>query len=102
MMSKQFPVPFEKGMTTGGVIVISLGAILIVLVGWKIVGWVLIAYGILLLFLAYHMGAAPLVDDEETGILIPDTNDPSAAPKAGTERTPPEWLTDHEVQNLVN
>jgi hypothetical protein len=102
MLYKEFPVPLEKGMTKGGVIVILLGAILVVFVGWTIIGWVLIAYGILLLFLAYHMGNAPLVDDEETGILIRDASDPSAAPKAGIERTPPEWLTDHEIQNLAN
>ena len=101
-MSKQFPIPLEKGMTKGGVITIFLGTILIVLAGWKIVGWVFIAYGILLLFLAYHLGNAPLVDDEESGILIRETSDPSAAPKAGTEKKPPEWLGDHEVQNLAN
>jgi hypothetical protein len=102
MLSKQFPIPLEKGMTKGSVITIFLGAMFIVLAGWKIVGWVFIAYGILLLFLAYHLGNAPLVDDEETGILIRDASDPSAAPKAGIERTPPEWLTDHEIQNLAN
>jgi hypothetical protein len=102
MLSKQFPIPLEKGMTTGGVIAVSLGAILIVLVGWKVVGWVFIAYGILLFFLAYHMGSAPVLDDEETGILICDSGEPSVSPQAGTERNPPEWLPDHEVQNLAN
>ena len=102
MLSKQFPIPLEKGMTKGGVIIIFLGATLIVLAGWKIVGWVLIVYGILLLFLAYHLGVAPLVDDEETGILIRDASDPCAVPRAGTEKKSPEWLGDHEVQNLAN
>ncbi len=102
MLSRQFPIPLEKGMTTGGVIVVSLGAILIVLVGWKIVGWVFIAYGLLLFFLAYHMGSAPVVDDEETGVLVCDASDPSVTLKAGTEKKPPEWLPDHEVQNLAN
>jgi hypothetical protein len=102
MLSKQFPIPLEKGMTKGGVITIFLGTILIVLAGWKIVGWVFIAYGILLLFLAYQMGNAPLVDDEEMGILIGDASDPSPDPRAGTEKKSPEWLSDHEVQNLAN
>jgi hypothetical protein len=102
MLSKQFPIPLEKGMTKGSVITIFLGAMFIVLAGWKIVGWVFIAYGILLLFLAYHLGNAPLVDDEETGILIRDASDPCAVPRAGTEKKSPEWLGDHEVQNLAN
>lgn len=102
MLSKQFPVPLEKGMTKCGVIAIFLGAILIVLVGWKIVGWVVIAYGVLFFFLAYHMGKAPVVDDEEMGILICDASDLFAVPNAETEKIPPEWLTDHEVRNLVN
>lgn len=102
MLNKQFPIPLEKGMTKGGVITIFLGAILIVLVGWKVMGWVLLAYGILLLFLAYHLGKAPLVEDEETGIFIQGAIDPSVAPQAGADRTRPEWLTDHEVQNMAN
>ena len=102
MLNKQFPIPLEKGMTTGGVLAVSLGTILIVVVGWKTVGWVLIAYGILLFFLAYHMGSAPVVDDEEMGVLVCDASDSNVTPQAETERKSPEWLPDHEVQNVAN
>jgi hypothetical protein len=102
MLNKPFPIPLEKGMAKGGVLVVFLGALLIVYVGWTIVGWVVVFYGILLLFLAYHMAVAPLVDDEDTGILIRDVNELGTAPKAGTQRKSPEWLADHEAQKLTN
>lgn len=102
MLSKQFPIPLEKGMTKAAVVAILVGTILIVFVGWKTIGWVLVAYALLTLYLAYHMGAAPCLDDQETGIIIPDTTDPSAVPWVGTERPQPEWMPDHEVQNLAN
>lgn len=65
-MDKEFPIPLHNGMTKVAIITILLGALLAALAGWKTVGWVLAAYGLLTLYLAYHFGRAPYLDDLET------------------------------------
>ena len=70
MLNKEFPVPLEKWMTKIAILAILVGATLVAFIGWKIVGGVIMAYGILILFLAYHMGAAPCLEEVDRDIYI--------------------------------
>jgi hypothetical protein len=46
-----------------------LGALLMGLTSWKIPGGVIVTYGILVLYLAYHVSAAPCVDDPDSDLI---------------------------------
>ena len=102
MLKKEFPVPLEKWMTKIAILAIFVGAILVAFVGWKIVGGVIIAYGILTLFLAYHMGAAPCLEELDRDVYGVRIEKHSIDPADAAGELQPEWSTEPNVRNVAN
>jgi hypothetical protein len=101
MLNREFPVPLEKWMTKIAVLAIIVGALLVAFVDWKIIGGVIIAYGVLTLFMAYHMGAAPCLEEVDRDVYIVKTKKPTADPADG-EEAQTEWLAESNIQNVAN
>ena len=102
MLDKEFPVPLEKWMTKIAILAILVGALLIAFIGWKIFGGIVITYGILTLFLAYHMGAAPYLDEVNENVYVVKVKEPSVDPVDETEEMQPEWLAESKIQNATH
>jgi hypothetical protein len=102
MLKRDFPIPLERWMTGVAILAILLGAIIIAFVGWTLVGAVIVFYGVLFLFLAYHMGAAPCIDETETGEWILRIDDRDVTPADETGEMQPDWLTEYEARNPAN
>lgn len=102
MLNKEFPVPLEKWMTRIAILAILVGAVLVVFIGWVIVGGVLIAYGALTMFLAYHMGSAPCLEEMDRDIYVVKTRRSRAVRADREEEMQPEWLAESKVQKVAN
>jgi hypothetical protein len=102
MLKKEFPVPLEKWMTKIAILAIIAGTLLFAVVGWKIIGGVVISYGILILFLAYHMGAAPCLEEVNKDIYRVRIKEPGMDPANGTEEMHPDWLAESKIQNVTH
>ena len=68
MLVQKSTLHLAKGMVGIAVSAMFMGALFIGLTSWTVAGWVMIAYGILVLYLAYHVSAAPCIDEPD-----PDT-----------------------------
>ncbi len=73
MLGNEFPVLFENDVARTACLSILLGATLLRSAGWTVVGWSLIAFGILALWLAHQLAIAPYWDEPDE---IPDTTRP--------------------------
>jgi hypothetical protein len=82
-------------MTGFGILAIFLGAMLIALVGWKTFGVVVVIYGLLCLFLAYHLAVAPCVEELERGDLIRRRSELNAEGDDILGELPSQWLADY-------
>jgi hypothetical protein len=102
MMKREFPIPLERWLTGFGILAILLGAVLIAFVGWKTLGAVVVVYGLLSLFLAYHMGDAPCLEELETGDLILSKSNFNAEFDAKPGEMQPDWLADYKARNLAH
>lgn len=65
MFEQKPTVHLARGMVGVAMSVMLLGALLIGMTTWKVPGWVGVTYGLLILYLAYHVSAAPCLDDLE-------------------------------------
>ena len=66
-MSEQKPtVHLAKAMVGVAISAMLLGALLIGATSWKAPGWVGVTYGILILYLAYHVSTAPCLDESDS------------------------------------
>ena len=102
MLNKEFPVPLEKWMIKMAILAILAGAVLVAFIGWVIVGGVIIAYGVLTLFLAYHMGSAPCLEEVDRDVYVVKTKRSRVAQADREEELQPEWLAESNVQKMAN
>ena len=58
-----FIIPLDDDMTRLAVITISLGAVLIRFAHWPVLGWTFVVFGLVKLWLAYHLAIAPCTDE---------------------------------------
>jgi hypothetical protein len=65
MFEQKPTVHLARGMVWVAMSVMLLGAMLIGMTTWKVPGWVGVTYGVLILYLAYHVSAAPCIEDPE-------------------------------------
>lgn len=65
MWHREFPVKLDDFVTRMAVIAFAVGVAVLVFLGWKIVGWILVAFGIQALIFAYLLGNAPAWEIEE-------------------------------------
>ena len=59
MLEKEFPIPLNDKTVRIACIAILLGGVIIRFAGWSTIGWVVVAYGILTLWLAHLIAIAP-------------------------------------------
>ena len=69
MLVRKSTLHLAKGMVGIAISAMILGALLMGLTSWKIPGGVIVTYGILVLYLAYHVSAAPCVDDPDSDLI---------------------------------
>jgi hypothetical protein len=60
MLDQEFPIPLDDKTARLACVVVLLGAATIRFGGWTILGCVIVAYGILTLWLAYLIAVAPI------------------------------------------
>lgn len=65
MLEQKPTIHLAKGMVGVAVSAVLLGALLVGVTSWKVPGWVIVTYGALILYLAYHVSAAPCLDEPE-------------------------------------
>jgi len=70
MFEQKSTLHLAKGMAGIAILAMLLGALLIGATSWKVPGWVIVTYGILVLFLAYHVSAAPCLDEPDSDAMI--------------------------------
>jgi hypothetical protein len=63
MLDEEFPIPLDDDVTRIAVITVFVGSLLIRFAHWMTAGWVLVAFGILTLWLAHQLALAPEYDD---------------------------------------
>ena len=69
MLVRKSTLHLAKGMVGIAISAMILGAPLMGLTSWKIPGGVIVTYGILVLYLAYHVSAAPCLDDPDSDLI---------------------------------
>ena len=69
MLVQKSTLHLAKGMVGIAISAMLLGALLIGLTSWTAAGWVMVAYGILVLYLAYHVSAAPCLDEPDSDTI---------------------------------
>jgi len=102
MLNNEFFIPMEKWMTGASILAILLGAVLIAVVDWTLLGGVIVVYGVLSLFLAYHLGVAPCVEELETGGIVLVRSSSDAKLRGETGEMQPEWLAEYETQKVAH
>jgi hypothetical protein len=102
MLKNEFFIPMEKWMTGFSILAILLGAVIIAIIDWTILGGVIVVYGALSLFLAYHLGVAPCVEELETGEILLVRSSLDARPRGETGEMQPEWLAEYETQKVAH
>lgn len=69
MLVQKSTLHLAKGMVGIALSAMLLGALLIGMTSWKVPGGVIVTYGILTLFLAYHVSAAPCLDEPDPEVF---------------------------------
>jgi hypothetical protein len=59
MLDKELPLSLNNSLTRMACIVVLFGAIAIRFVEWPVIGWAIVAYGLLALLLAHLVAVAP-------------------------------------------
>lgn len=64
-LKRKSTVHLAVGMVGVAISAMLLGALLICTTSWKLPGWVIVTYGLLILYLAHHVSAAPCWDEPD-------------------------------------
>ena len=70
MLQSKPTVHLARAMVGAAISAMLLGALLIGATSWKVPGWVIVTYGILILYLAYHVSAAPCLDEPDMDEMV--------------------------------
>lgn len=70
MLVRKSTLHLAKGMVGIAISAMLMGALFIGLTSWTAAGWVMVAYGILVLYLAYHVSAAPCLDEPDPDTIL--------------------------------
>jgi hypothetical protein len=62
-LNRQFPIALDDSLTRLATITVLLGAALFRVTGWATVGWVAVAFGIVMLWLAHEVAVAPYAEE---------------------------------------
>ena len=65
MLSREFPIQLDDSMTRTAVLAALLGAFAHYFLDWTVLGWAVIIFGLLMLWLAHQFAIAPCCDEPE-------------------------------------
>jgi hypothetical protein len=103
MRGREFSNSLERGLMAAAILMILVGAVVIELVGWKVVGWILVIYGAMTVYLAYQLIVAPCIDDFDACATALDPRDSNADFWRGWAAIPPESSSvERQFQELAN
>jgi hypothetical protein len=103
MRGKELSNSLERGMMMAAILMILVGAVVIDLASWKVVGWILLIYGAMTVYLTYQLMVAPCLDDMDPGAGDPDPGDSDADFWRGWGAVPPESPSvERQFQELSN
>ena len=90
-------VHLAVGMVGAAISVILLGALLICATSWKLPGWVIVTYGLLILYLAHHVSAAPCWDEPDAESRTRSSSKTNADGKERLEERTAEALAKYHI-----
>jgi len=97
MLQPKSTVHLARRMAGVAMSAMLLGALLIGATSWKAPGWVMVTYGVLVLFLAYHVSAAPCMDEPESEARIRVPHSTNADCKERLEELTAEALASYRI-----
>jgi hypothetical protein len=63
MLDKEFPLPLDNDVTRIAVVAVLIGAMFIRFAHWLAAGWLIVAFGLVALWLAHQLAIAPNYDE---------------------------------------
>jgi hypothetical protein len=90
-------VRLAVGMVGAAIAAMLLGALLICATSWKLPGWVIVTYGVLILYLAHHVSAAPCWDEPDAESRARSPSRANAGGKERLEERTAEALTKYRI-----
>ena len=90
-------VHLAVGMVGAAISAMLLGALLICATSWKVPGWVIVTYGLLILYLAHHVSAAPCWDEPDAELRARSPSRTNADGKERLEERIAEALAKHRI-----
>ena len=90
MRGKECSNSLERRLMVAAILMVLVGAAVMDLVGWKVVGWILVAYGAMTVYLTYQLIVAPFLDDPDAGATALDPGDSNTDFWRGWAAIPPE------------
>lgn len=97
MLQPKSTVHLARRMAEVAMSAMLLGALLIGATNWQVPGWVMVTYGVLVLFLAYHVSAAPCMDEPEPEVRIKGPYSTNADCKEKLEELTAEALAGYRI-----
>ena len=97
MFEQKSTLHLAKGMAGVAIAAMLLGALLIGVTSWKAPGWVIVTYGILILYLAYHVSAAPCLDEPDTDEMVRTSYHTNAESQERLEELTAEALANYSI-----
>ena len=97
MLQPKPTVHLAKAMVGAAMAAMLLGALLIGATSWKVPGWVIVTYGVLILYLARHINAAPCWDEPDPDTRARSPGRPNADGKEKIEESTAEALAKHHI-----
>ena len=97
MLQSKPTVHLAKAMVGAAISAMLLGALLIGATSWKVPGWVIVIYGLLILYLAHHISAAPCWEEPDPDARARSPGRPNADGKERIEESIAEALAKHRI-----
>jgi hypothetical protein len=90
MRARECSNSLERRLMVAAILMVLVGAAVMDLVGWKVVGWLLVVYGAMTVYLTYQLLVAPCLDDLEVGPSALDPTDSNTDFWRGWAAIPPD------------
>ena len=97
MLQSKPTVHLAKAMVGAAISAMLLGALLIGATSWKVPGWVIVIYAVLILYLAHHISAAPCWEEPDPDARARSPGRPNADGKETTEESIAEALANYRI-----
>lgn len=97
MLESKPTVHLAKAMVGAAISALILGALLISVTSWKVPGWVIVTYGVLIIYLACHIRAAPCWEESDPDARARSPGKTNADGKERLEESTAEALAQYRI-----